>query len=425
MKSLCIFGVYMKSSILKSHKHTLSAAYLGHITQAIINNFTPLLFLTFEAEFSLSLSKITLLVTSNFLLQLIIDLVAASFVDRIGYRKCIVAAHLLCSSGLLLLGILPDLMPSAFCGIMLSLFLYALGGGLIEVLIAPIVEACPCENKSASMSLLHFFYSAGHVGVVIISAFFFLLFGIENWRTLAIIWALIPTVNTIYFLLVPIYSLPSQPEIDRVPNLLKSKIFLLFILLMFVSGASEQSMNQWASAFAESALASTGFSGYAKIIGDLCGPCVFALMMGLSRLLYSRVKRQTSLEHIMTVCSGVCAACYLLSAACPLIFIKLLCCGLCGLSIGIAWPGIYVLAGKYCHGSSTALFALLALGGDLGCAAGPTIVGFVSDSVGSISAGLLCASVFPLLLLVGMLFLIHKKRKDPILLFVDKKGNSK
>lgn len=388
---------------LQNHKHTLRASYIGHVTQAIINNFTPLLFLTFQAQYGLSLSKITLLVAINFILQLIVDFAAASFVDKIGYRKCIITAHVFCAVGLICLGVLPDIFSDAFIGILISLFLYALGGGLIEVLIAPIVEACPCENKASSMSLLHFFYSAGHVGVVALSAIFFFVFGIERWRILALLWSCIPIINSVYFLFVPIYSLPEDCcESFSVKKLLSSKIFLLFILLMFLSGASEQSMNQWASAFAESALANTTLSKYAKTLGDLCGPCMFALMMGLSRLLYSKFLKKIELETLMIFCSGVCAMCYLLCALCPNAALRLIFCGACGLSIGIAWPGIYLLAPKHCHGVSTASFALLALGGDLGCAAGPTVVGLISDTFGSISTGLSVAVMFPIFLFIGI-----------------------
>lgn len=390
--------------ILHSHKHTLRASYVGHITQAIINNFTPLLFLTFQKQYSLSLSKITLLVAINFILQLTVDFAAASFVDKIGYRKCIITAHVLCAVGLVCLGILPDAIENAFLGILISLFLYALGGGLIEVLIAPIVEACPCENKAASMSLLHFFYSAGHVGVIIISAIFFFMFGIENWQILSLLWACVPIANSIYLLFVPIYSLPEENcKSFSIKKLLRSKIFLLFVLLMFLSGASEQGMNQWASAFAESALADTSISKYAKTLGDLCGPCIFALMMGLSRLFYSKFENKIDLEILMLFCSCMCAACYLLCAVSQSAALRLIFCGACGLSIGIAWPGIYLLAPKYCRGVSTASFALLALGGDLGCAAGPTVVGLISDKFGSLNFGFLGAALFPVLLFAGIL----------------------
>jgi len=402
----------MRTSVLKSYKHTLCASYIGHITQAIINNFTPLLFLTFEKQYNISLSKITLLVCSNFILQLVIDAVAASFVDKIGYRKCIVTAHLLCMVGLVCLGILPAVMSNAFGGIFISMIMYALGGGLIEVLIAPIVEACPTANKNSCMSLLHFFYSAGHVGVVIVSAVFFFVLGIANWRVLAILWAIIPLFNTVYFLLVPIYTLQSDNEKQcSLKELIRSKIFLFFILLMFLSGASEQGMNQWASAFAESALMNSSFSKHAKVIGDLLGPCMFAFMMGMSRLIYSKHSKSINLEHLMTAAFFVCATCYIGSAVVPHPAIKLMFCGLCGLSIGIAWPGIYLLAPKHCGKASTASFALLALGGDLGCAAGPAAVGLVSEHFCSINAGIFTAFIFPVLLLLGMIFLCFAKRK--------------
>lgn len=393
----------MHMNILKSHKHTLRASYIGHVTQAIINNFTPLLFLTFEKQYGIPLSKITLLVTVNFLLQLLMDLAAASVVDKLGHRKCIVTAHLLCAIGLVCLGSLPELFRDPFCGILTSLIIYALGGGLIEVLIVPIVEACPGKNKASVMNLLHFFYSAGNVGVVVFSTLFFQIFGISNWRILSCILAAVPLLNAAYFLAVPIYKLPensTQPH--SITSLLRSKTFLLFILLMFLSGASEQSMNQWGSAFAESALSNTSLHAYAKTLGDLLGPCIFAMMMGLSRLICSRLQMKIKLETLLTISALSCSACYIFASVCPNPLVKLIFCGICGLSIGAAWPGIYVLAPRYCRGTGTASFALLALGGDLGCAAGPTLVGIVSEKCGSMSMGYLAACAFPLLLLVGI-----------------------
>lgn len=410
LKSYANDGDYM----LRSYKHTLRASYLGHITQAIINNFTPLLFLTFSSQYNLPLYKITLLVTINFLLQLSVDFAAASFVDRIGYRKCIITAHLFCTLGLVLLGTLPNIMASPFAGLLISLFFYALGGGLIEVLIAPIVEACPSENKEADMSLLHFFYSFGHVGVIVVSALFFWVFGIENWHILAIIWACVPLLNTLYFLVVPIYTLPEENTREfTIAKLFSSKIFLLFILLMFLSGASEQSMNQWASAFAESALMNTPLSKYAKILGDLCGPCIFAIMMGLSRLIYSKFTEKIRLEHLMILCSFLCAVAYLFCAVFPHAFVRLFCCGFCGLCMGIAWPGLYLMMPKYCRGAGTASFALLALGGDLGCAIGPTVVGLISDAANSLFFGISLACIFPILLMCGLLLLKFFFKKHP------------
>lgn len=400
-------------NMLKNCKHTLYASYVGHITQAIINNFAPLLFLTFEKEYNIPLSKITLLVTVNFLLQLIMDFAATSVVDKIGYRFCIVTAHILCAVGLVCLGILPDLFSDPFAGILFSLILYALGGGLIEVLIVPIADACPSENKASSISLLHFFYSAGHVGVVVLSTAFFFLVGIEKWKILSLIWATVPLINSLYFLAVPIYTPPeNSTEKFSVRNLLKSKIFLLFILLMFFSGASEQSMNQWGSAFAESAILKTSLASYAKILGDLCGPCIFALAMGLSRLIYAKIQSKVRLETLMIISSCICTVCYVCSALCDDAVVKLIFCGICGLSIGIAWPGIYLLAPRYCNGAGTASFALLALGGDLGCASGPTLVGLVSDKFSSLSSGYLVACIFPILLLIGVIFLdrFHSKK---------------
>ena len=269
-------------SVLKSYRHTLYASYLGYITQAIVNNFVPLLFTTFIASYGISLEKITLLVTINFGIQLVVDFLSARFVDKIGYKVSVVAAHVLAAAGLAGLGILPDLMPDPYVGMLISIFFYAIGGGLIEVLISPIVEACPFDQKSAAMSLLHSFYCWGHVAVILISTLFFALAGIHNWRILSFIWALVPLLNAVYFCLVPVRSLNEDGQGMSVKELLSGKLFWIFAITMVCAGASEQAMSQWASAFAETGLK------VSKTIGDMAGPCMFAILMGTSRAFYAK-----------------------------------------------------------------------------------------------------------------------------------------
>lgn len=385
-------------SIRTNYKHTIAASYIGYITQAIINNFAPLLFLTFSSSWGISLDKITLLVTVNFVIQLGIDLLSAKFIDKIGYRISIVAAHLFAAAGLCAMGILPDLLPDPYIGLLIAIFLYAIGGGLTEVLISPIVEACPTDSKSGAMSLLHSFYCWGHVFVVIMSTVFFAVFGIQNWRILAFIWALIPFFNAFYYMFVPIKTLFEEHESVSMKSLLSNKLFWVFALLMVCAGASEQAMSQWASAFAEAGLR------VSKTIGDLAGPCMFALLMGLARLLYARFSERLRLTRVLGLCCITCVCGYLLAVFAPSPILSLAGCGLVGLSVGVFWPGTFSLASSSCAGGGTAMFALLALAGDLGCAGGPTVVGMVSESAGeNIKTGLFAAIIFPVLLIGGLI----------------------
>lgn len=382
-------------SIHENYNHTLRASYIGYISQAIVNNFAPLLFLTFQKTYGISLDKITLLVTMNFAVQLLVDFLAAGFVDRIGYRKAIVLAHLLCAGGVAGLGILPELTADPYLGFLGAVLLYAAGGGLIEVMISPIVEACPTERKEAAMSLLHSFYCWGHVLVVVASTVFFRVAGIGNWRILAFIWALVPFFNCFYFARVPIRSMTGEDRGMSMRQLVGSGVFWLFVLLMVCSGASEQAMSQWASAFAESALQ------VGKTMGDLLGPCLFALLMGTSRAVYARFSRHMPLIPFMVGSGFLCIAGYLLAVWSKAPVMALMGCGLCGLSVGILWPGTFSLSCARIPRGGTAMAALLALGGDVGCSLGPTVVGLVSNIAGgSIRAGLLAAVVFPVLLLL-------------------------
>ncbi len=387
-------------SIRNNYKHTLIASYIGYITQAIINNFAPLLFLTFQNTYNIPLGKITLLVTINFGMQLVVDLLSARFVDRIGYKVSIVIAHIASATGIMGLAVFPGLFANPYNGLLLAISLYAIGGGLIEVLVSPIVEACPTENKPAVMSLLHSFYCWGHVLVILCSTLFFVVFGIENWRILAFIWAAVPLFNAFYYSQVPIAMLNEDGESMPVRQLLLTKMFWIFVLLMICSGASEQAMSQWASAFAEAGLK------VSKTIGDLAGPCMFAILMGCSRILYSGLSEKVNLKVFMMVSSGLCIASYLLAALSPYPALAFIGCGLCGAAVGIMWPGTFSLAAENCPRGGTAMFAFLALAGDLGCSAGPTLVGFVAEKFNdNLKAGLGLAIIFPVLLILGLLLL--------------------
>lgn len=383
---------------MHTYKRTMYACFIGYIVQAVINNFVPLLFVTFQNSYQLPLSRITVLVTMNFMVQLLVDILSAGFVDRIGYRASIILAHICSATGLFLLTILPDLLPGAFPGILVSVIIYAIGGGLIEVLVSPILEACPTENKETAMSLLHSFYCWGHMGVVLLSTAFFALFGLEHWKILTLIWMLIPIINTGLFIKAPIYSLCNDGEPGlTMRELFTKKIFWLFMLMMLCAGASEQAVSQWASTFAEKGM------GVSKTIGDLAGPMTFAMLMGTSRLIYGKYGDKLNLDHFMRYSCILCIASYLCIALVPLPVLGLAGCAACGFSVGILWPGTFSNAAALIPGGGTVLFAMLALAGDLGCSAGPTLAGFVSISFdNNLRYGILAAILFPFLLLLGI-----------------------
>lgn len=395
-------------SIKNNYNHTVFACYFGYVVQAIVNNFAPLLFLTFQSEFDIPLEKITLLITLNFLFQLLVDVIAAKYVDKIGYRKCIVAAQFFSALGIAGLGIFPGLFPDPYYGLLLSILLYALGGGLIEVLVSPIVEACPIKAKKAAMSLLHSFYCWGHLFVVLASTLFFALFGIENWRILAIAWALIPLFNAFYFAKVPILTLTQNGEEVPVKKLFSSKAFWLFILIMICAGASEQGMSQWASTFAEAGLK------VSKTVGDLAGPSFFAVTMGASRVIYSKISEKVDLSKYMTACAVLCICSYAVASFSTSPVLSLVGCAICGFSVGVMWPGAFSFASESIPKGGTAMFAFLALAGDFGCSFGPTVVGFATNAMGEdIKKGVFAAVVFPCLLIASILLMNRINKKAP------------
>lgn len=389
------------------YRKTIYACFVGYIVQAIVNNFAPLLFLTFQEFYGIPLTKITMLITVNFGLQLLVDLVSVKFVDKIGYRASLLIAHGFAAAGLMFLAVLPDILKDPFSGVLIAVIVYAIGGGLLEVLVSPVVEACPTDNKEKAMSLLHSFYCWGHVGVVLLSTLFFKIFGIENWRILALIWAIIPLGNGILFVKVPIASLMEEGEKGfSLKELAGMKIFWVFMLMMLCAGASEQSVSQWASIFAEKGL------GVSKTAGDLAGPMAFAVLMGSARAFYGKYGEKLDLDKFMAGSSLLCAASYLCISLIPNAVFGLIGCGICGLSVGIMWPGTFSKAAATLPRGGTALFALMALAGDLGCSGGPAVVGMVSSVFqDDLKKGILAAAVFPVLLLLGI-FLCRKCRRD-------------
>ena len=381
------------------YRRTIMACFVGYIVQAVVNNFVPLLFLTFQRTYDIPLSQITMLVTFNFGIQLLVDLLSVGFVDKIGYRASMVIAHILSAAGLILLTILPEALSSPFLGILIAVMIYAIGGGLLEVLVSPVVEACPSDNKEKAMSMLHSFYCWGHVGVVLLSTLFFSIFGIDNWKALAAVWSLIPLYNAFVFVKVPMAELMEEGEEGlRIRDLFGLKIFWVLLIMMICAGASEQAVSQWASTFAEKGL------GISKTAGDLAGPMAFAILMGTSRAFYGKYGDRIQLDKFMIYRSCLCILSYLGIALLPIPQLSLAACAICGLSVGIMWPGSFSKAAAALPKGGTAMFALLALGGDVGCSGGPTVVGMVSSLYeDNLKMGILAGIVFPVLLLAGII----------------------
>lgn len=378
-------------------KHTLYASYLGYITQAIVNNLTPLLFVTFNTQFDISLSKIGALISINFCVQILVDLLAAKYVDKVGYRPCIVLAHLFSTFGLISLGILPYVLSDAYLGLLIAIIFNAISGGLIEVLISPIVESLPGEQKDQAMSLLHSFYCWGHVAVVILSTIYFSIIGIEKWRYLPMLWAIVPLVNTFMFIKVPLNKVEANQEHTSFKYLFSSKLFWILFILMICSGASEQAMSQWSSLFAEMGL------NVSKTMGDLLGPCAFALLMGSSRLFYGIKGENINLKKTLVISGIGCIISYLIVVVSPIPIISLIGCALTGLCVGMMWPGVFSLTSQIFPNISTTLFALLALAGDIGCSIGPGLVGVICDMFNDLKLGLAFSIIFPLVLVVYLL----------------------
>ena len=393
----------------KNYRKTLMACYLGFITQAICANFAPLLFLTFHKDYQISLGHIALIPTAFFLTQLIVDALCAQYVDKIGYRRAIVGSQVTSALGLAGLAFLPEMLGDPFIGVILCVILYAIGSGLMEVLGSPIVEACPFDNKDAVMSLLHSFYCWGSVAVVLLSTVFFAVFGVACWKILACLWAIVPLWNIVNFLRCPIEHLVEDGQGMTIRQLCKAPLFWLAVLLMVCSGASELAMAQWASAYAEAAL------GLSKTLGDLLGPCLFAITMGISRVLYGKYGEKVELTSFMLGSGALCLVCYLLASMTANPIWGLVGCIACGFSVGIMWPGTLSITSARMPLGGTALFALLAMAGDLGGAFGPSMVGYVTQLAGDdLRAGLQVGCIFPIGLMIGLIIMRHMTKKNQV-----------
>ena len=396
------------SAVRTDYNRTIFSCFAAYIVQAVVNNFAPLLFVTFQTSYSISLSGIAMLVSFNFVVQILTDFLSSIFVDRIGVRPCIVAAHVTAAAGLICLGILPEILPDPLIGLMISVAIYAVGGGLIEVLVSPIVESCPTKSKEREMSMLHSFYCWGHAGVVIVSTLFFRIAGISNWRYLAFIYAVLTLANGVSFLTAPLVPFVEEGERGlTIGELIRDKFFWVLFVMMLCAGASEQAVSQWASTFAESAL------GVSKTVGDLAGPMMFAILMGISRAYYGKKGDTIDLDRFMLLSTALCIASYMLIVLSPVPALSLVGCAVTGFSVGILWPGTFSKGAQLIKNGGTALFAFLALAGDVGCSVGPGFAGLVSDTFGgNLKAGIAAAIIFPAVLLAVIVILMRRNKKE-------------
>lgn len=398
----------------KKYISTKIACYTGYFVQAIINNLAPLFYVIFQNEFGINYTKISWLIMINFVTQLFVDIASVKVIEKLGYRISIVLAHVFSSVGLCLLGILPRAMENNYIGLVIPIIIYATGSGLIEVLVSPIVEGLPLENKSGEMSLLHSFYCWGQMSVVLLTTVAIKFVGSGNWIYAPICWAIIPFINMFMFMKVPIFPpVPEGEDEMKVSELFKSGTFILLALLMLCSGASELAMSQWASTFAEKSL------GVDKLTGDLLGPCLFAFLMASGRVVFGIVGDKIDIKKVLSLSAGLCVAAYLLSTLSKNPIASLVGCGLCGLSVATMWPGVFSFAAKIFPKGGTPLFAMLAVFGDFGCAFGPWLAGVVSDGVRASSIafdplkfGLAIAVIFPLTMIIAIAILSKKKNAD-------------
>lgn len=393
-----------------NYDRTVVACFNGYVTQAIINNFMPLLFVTFSATLGIDMARLSMLISVNFVTQLVVDVLAGKYVDRIGYRPCIIAAHVAAAAGLLTLGLLPTRVSDPYPALLAAIVLYAIGGGLIEVMVSPIVNACPSEHKDKAMSLLHSFYCWGQVGTVAISTLFFALASRDAWPVMACLWAIVPMVGIVLFATSPMPDiLPEGTASMKLGELVRNPLFTVFFIMMLCAGASEQGMSQWASTFAESGL------GVSKTIGDLAGPAAFAVFMGLSRTIYGVLGHRLNLKVFIATSAALGVGTYLVAALTALPVLGLIACALTGFAVGIMWPGTFALAAEAMPAGGTLMFAIFAVAGDLGCSAGPAIVGTVAAANGDdLQSGLLVGALFPVILLVGVVVLrqlMHATRR--------------
>lgn len=385
-----------------SYTPTKIASYAGFFVQAIVNNFLPILFIAIQDVYGIGYEKLGRLIMINFLTQLVTDMLTPKIVSVLGYRKTAVMCQGFAALGLSMLSFMPRLLPDAYAGIIVSVMVYAFASGLMEVILSPMIEMLPTESKSGNMSILHSFYCWGQAVTALVTTLLLNSFGYVNWMYIPLIWAAVPLINMFSFFKVPIIEPEPERKSDRLKDLLKSRLFRCFMLMMFCAGASEIAMAEWASMFAQQAL------GVTKVVGDLAGPCAFAVFMGLGRVLYARFSQTVSFRKAVIAMSLLCVICYLTAAFVRIPVLALLSCAVCGFTVSILWPGTYSAGAREFPRGDAVMFSVFAMCGDLGCCIGPWILGIVADAV-NLNLGFAVSAVFPAVMLVTALVFLKEK----------------
>ena len=384
---------------------TKIASYVGFVVQAVINNFLPILFIVFQNVYGLSYEKLARIIVFNFATQIIVDMCVPKIISALGYRKCAVMCQGLAALGLMMLGILPNIMENTYFAIIMSVMVYAFGSGLMEVALSPLVEGLPSKNKRGSMAILHSFYCWGQAFTVIVTTALVLGFGFKNWTYVPLVWASIPFFNMFAFLKVPIIEPDKTEKRDGLLNLLRNDKFRLYMIMMLCAGAAEVAMAQWASLFAQNAL------GVSKVVGDLAGPCAFAVFMGTGRIWYALAAKKVSFKKTIIVMSIGACICYMMVAICNVAAVSLVFCAICGFTVSIAWPGIYSAGAVAFPKASAVMYSVFAMCGDTGCALGPWLIGIIADNLG-LNIGFAAASIFPIGMILSAVLLLKKDCKS-------------
>lgn len=389
-------------AVTKKYLPTKLAGYVGFVVQAIVNNFLPILFIVFQNVYNLSYERLGRLIVFNFATQMFIDLLTPKIVGKIGYRKAAILSQGAAAAGLVLLSVLPNIMSDSYLAIIISIMVYATGSGLMEVILSPMIEMLPTGNKSGNMAVLHSFYCWGQAFTVLGTTALVYLFGFRNWIFIPIIWAVIPFLNMFSFIKVPIVEPGAEQKQATFLQLIKEPKFIIYMIMMLCAGASEIAMAEWASIFAQNAL------GVSKAVGDIAGPCAFALFMGLGRVIYAKFSKKISFTKLLVILNVFGFICYMVVAICKIPFVALVFCAVCGVTVSISWPGIYSAGARTFTNGGAVMFSVFAMCGDTGCALGPWLIGFLADKF-SLNLGFAVASIFPLIMVVCGLYILKTR----------------
>ena len=381
---------------------TKIASYAGLFVQAIVNNFLPILFIALQDVYKIGYEKLGRLIMFNFVTQLVTDILTPKIVGILGYRKCAIMCQGFAALGLTMLSFMPRIMPDPYVGIVISVMVYAFASGLMEVILSPMVEMLPTKNKSGNMAVLHSFYCWGQAVTTLVTTLLVSLLGYVNWMYIPILWAIVPFINMFSFIKVPIIEPEPERKSDSLKTLLSSPLFRCFTVMMVCAGASEIAMAEWASMFAQQAL------GVSKVVGDLAGPCAFAIFMGTGRILYARVSAKLSFRKTVIVLSALCAACYLTTALTGIPILALVSCAVCGFTVSVMWPGSYSAGARAFPRGDAVMFSVFAMCGDLGCCLGPWILGIIAD-IKSLHAGFAVTALFPIIMLITAIFFFKEE----------------